>query len=262
MTTELEGPLWATTPEVVVVIPCYDEAARFVPGGFDGLFDLEGLGAVFVDDGSTDGTGERIDAVMARHPGRVVSLRHSQNRGKAAAVRTGLVHAIDAGASWVGYLDADLSTPVSEWVRLMTLRAAGIDAVLASRVRLLGRDVERRPERHVIGRVFATWASALVGLGVYDTQCGAKLFRVTPTLGQALALPFRTRWLFDVELLARLLYPDPGAVAVDREAFVEMPLRTWRDVAGSSLGIRSTGTVAQDVLHLAADVRRRRHRSR
>lgn len=258
MKTQPEGPRWATTPEVVVVIPCYDEAARLVPEHFDGLFEAEGLGAVFVDDGSSDGTGGRIDAVAARHPGRVVSLRHSRNQGKAAAVTTGAVHAIDAGASWVGYLDADLSTPVSEWVRLTTLRATGIDAVLASRVRLLGRDVERRPERHVIGRVFATWASVLLGLGVYDTQCGAKLFRVTPTLEEAFAAPFRTRWLFDVELLARLLYPDSGAVPVDPQAFVEMPLRTWRDVAGSSLGIGSTATVARDALYLAADVRRRR----
>jgi hypothetical protein len=101
--------------------------------------------------------------------------------------------------------------------------------------------------------VFATASSAVLGLAVYDTQCGAKVFRDGPALRAALAEPFSSRWAFDVELLGRLL--AAGAAA---GSFVEVPLREWRDVAGSKLGPSAALAAALDLATVARTARRRR----
>lgn len=64
------------------------------------------------------------------------------------------------GAQVVGYVDADLATPISEVRRLLSVfHSSDAKALLASRVALLGRDIRRNPARHYLGRVFATAAS-------------------------------------------------------------------------------------------------------
>jgi dolichyl-phosphate beta-glucosyltransferase len=248
-------------PELAIVVPCYDEAARIDGAELGRLIDgRPGWRLVLVDDGSTDGTLAVLEAIAATRPEQVSVVVLARNGGKAAAVAAGMQAAGAAGAGWIGYFDADLATPVDELVRLATFRSDQLDGVLASRVRLLGRTIERRLSRHLVGRVFATFASTLLGLPLYDTQCGAKLFRSTPALDAALAEPFRTRWLFDVELLARLLHPPPGVTPIAAARMVEVPLRTWHDVAGSKLSARSVRRISREALRLAADVRRRRRR--
>jgi dolichyl-phosphate beta-glucosyltransferase len=238
---------------LAVVVPCFDEAHRL---DADGLAELAEVAdhVVFVDDGSTDATAERLDELVARHPDRFELLRRAHNAGKAEAVRHGLLHLITRH-DVVGYFDADLATPVPELARLAAVLADQPDcqAVLASRVALLGHRVERHAGRHYLGRVYATAASLVLGIPVYDTQCGAKLFRVGPALTAGLEQPFPDRWAFDVELLARLLRPGPGTPPVRPDQLVEVPLREWRDVGGSKL--RPTSAV-RSLLALAG-VRRR-----
>lgn len=144
---------------------------------------------------------------------------------------------MDAGANLVGFLDADLSTPVDEMLRLVATLAQRpeVQVLLASRIRLLGNTVERKLIRHYLGRIFATAASLILALDVYDTQCGAKVLRVTPQLRAALAQPFVSKWIFDIELIGRLLYGSADQAGIGAAAFAEMPLHTWRDVAGSKL---------------------------
>lgn len=255
-----EGWIGRRTPEVVAVIPCYDEELRLRPEDFAELFADEDVAAIFVDDGSTDGTAEVLRRIQAAHPQRVEVIALGRNGGKANAVATGLRAALDAGATWVGYLDADLAVPISEWLRVADHRSDDVDGILASRVRLLGRSIDRRLHRHLIGRIFATYASALLRLPVYDTQCGGKLFRASPVLTAALDEPFTTSWLFDVELLARLLYPKAPAAGLEPGRLVEVPLRRWQDVAGSALAPSSAPRVARQVVRLTRDVRRRQRR--
>jgi dolichyl-phosphate beta-glucosyltransferase len=107
---------------------------------------------------------------------------------------------------------------------------------MGSRVALLGRDIRRSTLRHFMGRVFATAASVVLRLPVYDTQCGAKLFRNSPNLVALLESPFRSRWVFDVEILARIVAASrsPGSPPA-HQLIYEYPLDEWQDVHGTRL---------------------------
>ncbi len=242
--------------EIALVIPCFNEAARLDRAEILRLARARpDLTLVLVDDGSSDQTAEVLTALRSASDAiRVVALE--RNRGKAEAVRAGLLAAIADGARIVGYADADLSTPVGELLRLAAcVDRYRVDVILASRVRLLGRQIDRHAHRHYLGRVFATFASIALRLPVYDTQCGAKFFRVTPALVAALRSPFRTRWIFDVELLARLLDGGRDAPPISPGAIREVPLLVWQDVRGSKL--RAGGMLWAGLQILALLVRRR-----
>jgi hypothetical protein len=141
----------------------------------------------------------------------------------------------------VGYWDADLATPLDTLVAFCELLDThpDIEMVFGARVQLLGRVIERRALRHYLGRVFATAASLTLGLRIYDTQCGAKLFRASPAMQALFQDPFATRWLGDVELLARLIQARRGtALPPAEEVIYEFPLLEWHDVAGSKVKAR------------------------
>lgn len=239
---------------VVVVVPCYNEEKRldaaifrpFVEGG-------AGVHVLFVNAGSTDGTAAALQRVLAQLGPASSALELPGTGGKAEAVRAGMREAIARGAQRVGYYDADGATEAAEALGLVReLDDERISVVLASRVALLGRDIRRGPLRHYAGRVFATVASLALHLPVYDTQCGAKFFRVTPLLEDVLEAPFTTRWAFDVELLSRLLAGTARHPGLPASALVEVPLRRWVDVAGSTLHASSYAKVFGELLGLAA----------
>jgi hypothetical protein len=126
---------------------------------------------------------------------------------------------------------------------------AEVQMVLGSRVKLMGREIERHAHRHYIGRVFATAASLILRLPVYDTQCGAKVLRTTDRLRQILEEPFRANWTFDVELLARFMWSDPEESLPDPQRTIyEFPLPVWRDVGGSKLHVSDYPRVPTDLL--------------
>lgn len=238
-----------------VVVPCHDEADRLDADELTRLADLVGHVTV-VDDGSTDGTAQLLASLGRIADMSVLTL--ARNEGKAEAVRRGMLDAIDRGATVVGYLDADLATPVDEMVRLISVLESQPNrtAVLGSRVALLGHTVERRPARHYLGRVYATAASLTLGVPVYDTQCGAKVFRVGAPLQMALAAPFPDRWAFDVELLGRIL-ADPAQHA---DPILEVPLHAWHDIGGSGVGLSAGVRAALSLVRLRRRIRRHRQR--
>jgi dolichyl-phosphate beta-glucosyltransferase len=228
----------APTPTTVVVIPCFDEADRLDVDGFLAFVHGWPQGRLlFVDDGSHDGTRAVLEMMVAREPRGCALLPLAHNQGKAEAVRQGMLSAFALEPDSVGYWDADLATPLDTilaFERILAERPT-CDLVMGARVRLLGRSITRHPARHYLGRVFATAASLLLALPVYDTQCGAKLFRAGPATRALFHAPFRSRWLFDVELLLRLA-TDARRTGVDPETKIcELPLETWRDVGGSKL---------------------------
>lgn len=219
----------------MIVVPCFNEATRLRPEEFiDAVKDLPRLSVLFVDDGSTDATAKVLEDLCSRRPQHLSWMRLERNGGKAEAVRRGMLAAMEREVDNVGYWDADLATPLSEIPRLAEqLEDGGFLVAFGSRVRLLGRSIERSAWRHYLGRVFATAASLLLQLPVYDTQCGSKLFKKTETLGDVFAEPFSARWTFDVEILARLLLLDGREKVL--QSIVEVPLQKWMDVPGSKM---------------------------
>jgi len=237
--------------DTALVVPCYNEAGRFPSARFqEFLGECPDLALVLVDDGSTDSTPQRLQELAGVAPDRVHLLTLPANRGKAEAVRAGLLRALELDVAAVGYWDADLATPleaVSEFRAVLAERPQ-VELVMGARVVLLGRQIERRPLRHYVGRAAATAIALVLGLRVYDTQCGAKLLRVTPELGAILEQPFEARWIFDVELLARLVAVRGRAGAA--EAIYELPLTVWADVAGSKVAAGDYLSAVRDLLRI------------
>jgi len=220
----------------MIVVPCYNEEHRLPADQFLRFLCQSQIGFVFVDDGSRDRTIDRLERLRAGHEDRVFVLRLPANRGKAEAVRAGLNFALDHNAEYAGFWDADLATPldaIPQFLAVLTAKPE-LDMVFGSRVKLLGRKVHRKTSRHYLGRVFATVVSTMLRLPIYDTQCGAKLFRVGPHTRGLFAEPFRSRWVFDVELLARYIRelgsPQRAALGI-----YEFPLDVWEDVGGSKI---------------------------
>ena len=223
----------------LIVVPCFNEALRLRADAFvDFLARAANVSLMFVDDGSTDETRFVLEKLREQNPRQVCVLQLDTNVGKAEAIRLGIQAGLKRDPAMIGYWDADLATPldaIPRFIERLKLRPE-LKLVMGSRVALLGRRIERSPWRHLIGRVFATCASVALGLPVYDTQCGAKLFRVSPATRDLFSQPYRSRWVFDVEILARLTASERGNTnAFKHESIYEYPLEEWCDVAGSHL---------------------------
>jgi len=239
--------------DTVLVIPCYNEAARLdVETLRQHAKDAPTVGFVLVNDGSSDATLGILRGLEGDDPDHFTVIDQQPNAGKAAAVHRGMVHALRAGVTRAGYWDADMATPLSELPRFIDILDTHphCDIVWGARVQMLGRSIRRSAVRHYLGRVFATLVSILLRLPTYDTQCGAKLFRVTPDVTRLFVGPFLTRWTFDVEIVARLtrLCRDRPRMPPE-QCIYELPLMQWHDVEGSSV-------VPGDALGALADLMR------
>ena len=228
-------------PDLALTVPCYNEAARLDERAFlDFARPRPSVSLLFVDDGSTDETFQILERLRQSAPDSITVLGLPSHAGKGEAVRVGILEGIRRRAELVGFWDADLSTPltaVDDFLALVGKRPE-IDVILGSRVMLMGRDIRRLAWRHYLGRVFATVVSLTLDLPVYDTQCGAKVFRVNDRLATVFARPFRSRWIFDVELLARYLrLPDEAGAPPRRSRIYELAVPVWHHKRGSKLRV-------------------------
>ena len=235
----MNGEAGARVACCAIVVPCYNEAKRLNAPAFR-AFAAENptITFLFVNDGSTDGTRERLDELSCENVEQLKVLHLERNQGKAEATRQGIQEAFRLSPDYVGYWDADLATPLEAIRDFAEYLGAHpqVEMILGSRVRLMGRRIVRRPLRHYLGRAFATVASIILGIEVYDTQCGAKMFRSSTGNQRLFAQPYSSRWIFDVEILARFLHDfraaDRGSVD---DVIHEIPLLRWEDAAGSKV---------------------------
>jgi glycosyltransferase involved in cell wall biosynthesis len=237
--------------DICLVVPCYNEEKRLPSDRLLAfLATRERVHLCLVNDGSSDGTAGVLEGVRALNPARVTVLNLTVNSGKAEAVRQGILHACAMRRfALIGYWDADLSTPLGQLDAILEAfdEFPACRFAMGSRVKRLGSNIDRLVIRHVLGRLFATCASAILQLPVYDSQCGSKVFRAE-LVDLLFGDRFKTRWSFDVELLARLRN------ALGREgalrAAVEVPLTVWIDVAGSKLGLVDMVRVPLELLKI------------
>ena len=234
-----------------IVVPCYNEAHRFRTEPFLEFLAADGpIDFLFVNDGSSDKTLVMLDAMRRGHEDRISILDKKINGGKGEAIRDGMREALGAsgaGCEYIGFWDADLATPLYAIPQLLRQleETPHLQMIFGSRVRLLGRTIRRNPARHYLGRLFATVASSTLSLPIYDTQCGAKIFKVSPDLEAVLGAPFISRWIFDVELIARFIQRKGRNFCF--QSIYEFPLDAWEDISGSKLR-------AFDFLYAAVDM--------
>jgi dolichyl-phosphate beta-glucosyltransferase len=239
----------STRPFLSIVLPAYNEEDR-LPAGLDRVigflaqqpFESE---IVIADDGSRDRTPQIVrDRAAAGLPPRVALrlVQHDVNRGKGAAIRTGV---LAAEGRYVFFMDADLATPPEDALRLLEKLQAGAPVVVGTRIQADGTDTRatQPAQRRMVGRLFTIMRKTMRVLpDIEDTQCPMKGFQrdVARAVFQRQRL---SGWIFDAEVLhiARSLgYP-----------IVSVPV-TWRHVEGSRLRVRPQQAyeVARDLLRL------------
>lgn len=212
--------------DLSVVLPAYNEEAR-IERGLDAVLAFlsdDGIGGevLVVDDGSADRTAELVRA-RAAEDSRLRLIELPENRGKGAAVRTGM---LAAEGEFVLFTDVDQSTPIQEWRRLRASFDAGNDVVIGSREVAGARRIVPQPwYRRAMGYVFMELRGLLVLPGFIDTQCGFKAFR----RAAAQEVFSRSRldgFCFDVELLVVALHRGYSVA--------EVPI-AWTDDPGSKV---------------------------
>jgi SAM-dependent methyltransferase len=235
--------------QVRIIVPAYREQRRLprllgqvAATAQAGLFPHH-LTITIADDGSPKPESEamqlQVENLRQQFPllaDRLEFRRFAVNHGKGYVLRSLFAETLTAGAcETVGFLDADGSTPFTEILRGLELLegADGLDVVIGSRIRCLGRTLGRRWQRHLSGRIFATIVGMLFGIPIYDSQCGAKLFRLRVLDQALLQLCADNRWLFDTQLLI--------ALWTRGQTIHEMPV-DWRETEGSKVSLLRDST--------------------
>ena len=160
-----------------MVVPCFNEESRLLGSLARALEYLEADGrsyeVILVDDGSVDCTWELIREAERRHHA-IRAVRLPVNRGKGRALAEGVAA---SSGDLVLISDADFSAPIDELPKLEAAIAAGADIAIGSRAKRGAREVDQPVHRQLMGKGFNLAVQALLLPGLWDTQCGFKLFR-------------------------------------------------------------------------------------
>jgi dolichyl-phosphate beta-glucosyltransferase len=227
--------------DLSVVVPCFDEESR-LPGSLAAATAyLRASGReheiILVDDGSRDRTPELIrKAERADRVVRAVIL--PANRGKGRALAEGVAR---SRGRLVLVSDADFSAPIEELPKLEAAMAGGVDIAIGSRAKRGAREVDQPLHRRVMGKGFNLMVQALLLPGLWDTQCGFKLFR--GAVARDLFGRLRTDgFAFDVEVLYRARRSG--------WTVIEVPVR-WKNSATTRVqAVRHSREMLTDLLRI------------
>lgn len=211
-----------------LVVPTYDEAANI-----ERVVDLaratlasacpDGFRILIVDDDSPDGTGRIADRLAAAHPDEVEVLHRDRPAGLGPAYLAGFGVALDAGASHVMEMDADLSHDPRDLARLLDAVRGGADVALGSRYVPGGGVSDWSLLRRFVSRGGSWYARRTLGLQVRDLTGGFKCFRAEVLRAIDLESVRSVGYAFQVELTWRSIRTGHRVVEVpivfrDREA--------------------------------------------
>ena len=169
-----EQDTWNERPCLSVVIPCYNEVATIGAVVQLVLAQKEVQEVIVVDDGSKDGSWAVIEQTCAQHP-RVQGIRHPQNRGKGAALRTGFAR---ASGPVVVVQDADLEyDPADYSVLVKPILEHRADVVFGSRFSGAGAHRVLYYWHFVGNKMLTTLSNICTNLNLTDIEVGYKAFR-------------------------------------------------------------------------------------
>lgn len=248
------------TPKVGMVVPCFNEANRFNADYWKAIIqDTKDVKWVFVNDGSTDNTNEVLLPVSNLDNVTIINLKI--NKGKAEAIRVGMLSLNESKDmsglkifSGIGFVDSDGAFKKSDITNIIEFfietlninnHVKDVDAVIASRIKLSGHDIERNPLRHYLSRILITFLCSRWERAPYDTQCGLKIFNNNAFMGRALQQHFNSRWFFDIEILMRLQILKKEYLRI-----WEQPLMYWHEVGGSRIKISNYIKILTEVLQV------------
>jgi glycosyltransferase involved in cell wall biosynthesis len=235
---------------VHLVIPCFQESQRlpaFLPELLTELDPAEHIRVQVVDDGSGEAEAqlisELVEGLQTSFPNLQALLALPANLGKGGAVYEGWKTAAE-DATWLGFVDADGSIPPREVARIIGA-ARNLDkpdtALFGSRVKMLGRQVDRQFGRHFLGRIYATIVSEFLHVPVYDSQCGLKIVPRASWMKVRKHLKIHG-FAFDVDLMVNLM--DHGCDVR------EFPI-DWSETPGGKVHlIRDSFRMFRDVLRI------------
>lgn len=222
--------------KICVIIPCYNEENRLdIKALKDFIRNHPWICFLGVNDGSQDRTLNILQNLHHEFKDQFRYFDLPKNAGKAEAVRQGILQAHQTETfDYIGYWDADFSTPLAEIDHFVAFSGGHLHHafILGSRISRLGSRINRKLYRHYLGRIFSTATSFILKLHVYDTQCGAKLISAKE-IDNLFSQPFISKWFFDVELLARL--KKQYGHEKTAEITLEVPLLEWNEIGGSKL---------------------------
>lgn len=218
--------------DLAVVIPCYNEADRLPVSQFKSFLPLRpSVTVFFVNDGSKDKTNTVLFDLKDQFPDQIKVLNLSHNNGKAHAVLKGVKSALkEERFKKIAYLDADLATSLEECLRLSKYIKQKVVFAFGSRILKLDNQIKRKWYRFIMGRLVATAISRTLGLSIYDSQCGCKIFEVQ-VAQKVFNKNFISKWLFDVEIFFRMI-SIYGRKDIQNH-LREIPLKAWVDTPDS-----------------------------
>jgi len=243
---------------VGVVIPCYDEEKRLLSKEFTDFIDKNsGYHLCFVNDGSKDNTLKVLNNLRKGREDFITVYDCKKNEGKAEAVRLGMLYlAKQDGLDYIGFLDADLSTDLSDFDDLVsTIENSDYKIVSGSRISRMGADITKSSGRSIISLFINYIIRRILKMDFNDTQCGAKIFH-KDVIDITFKDKFVTQWIFDVEIFKRMTLHFGLNKA--KEILCEQPLKRWIHADGSKLSMKDSIKIVGQLALIAWTYRRKK----